>query len=173
MGYSAKAVANYFLETHKKENISPLKLQKLVYIAHGWHFAFRDDPLIDDEYAEAWEYGPVFPSLYHEFKHYGRIPISEFATTTYFDPKGNLVETIPKIKYGDDEERNKWTCRFLDKIWEIYGGHDGMTLSGMCHQKESPWDMARKSDTRRNVHIKDDDIREYYKTKRKENLENE
>ena len=167
MDYSAKAVANYFLEKHSEEEISPLKIQKLVYIAHGWHLAFHDSPLVDDEYAEAWEYGPVFPSLYHEFKHYGRMPIGEFATTTYFNSEGNLVEKIPKVNEADQRTR-----QFLNKIWEVYGMYEGMDLSGMCHRENSPWDKARKNSTKRNVHIENSEIRLYYKEKQEQNLSN-
>ena len=80
MGYSAFAVANYFLRLGRDsgEEITPLKIQKLVYIAHGYHLAFTASdnspnglPLVDDEFAEAWQYGPVFPSLYHHFKRFG------------------------------------------------------------------------------------------------------
>ena len=82
MEYSAKAIANYFLELAAKhgEKVTPLKIQKLVYIAHGWHLALYEKPLVYDEFAEAWEYGPVFPSIYHEFKHFGGAPIAEPAT---------------------------------------------------------------------------------------------
>lgn len=63
VGYSAKAVANYFLAQYGKHGLNPLKLQKLVYIAHGWNLAVRNQPLVDNELPEAWEYGPVFASL--------------------------------------------------------------------------------------------------------------
>lgn len=77
MGYTAKAVANHLLDfgLTRKNEIPPLKMQKLVYISHGWHLALSDGkPLVSDEYVEAWPYGPVFPSVYHEFKHYGASP---------------------------------------------------------------------------------------------------
>ena len=93
MGYSAKAVANYFLAKYGKHGITPLKMQKLVYLSHGWYLAFYDEPLVDDEYAEAWRYGPVFDSLYHEFKHRGRLPITNPARDIDLD----LKETTPKI----------------------------------------------------------------------------
>ena len=79
MSYSAKAIANYFLglADAEKKPISHLKIQKLVYIAHGWYLAIKGEPLVGDEYAEAWQYGPVFPSLYHEFKIHGSGHITE------------------------------------------------------------------------------------------------
>jgi len=44
-----------------------MKLQKLVYYAHGWHLALNNEPLIDEQ-VECWQYGPVISSLFHEFK---------------------------------------------------------------------------------------------------------
>ena len=156
MGYSAKAIANYFLSKYGKHGISPLKMQKLVYLAHGWYMAFHDDPLVDDEYAEAWEYGPVFASLYHEFKHRGRLPIIDHATEVSFDHPGS---TTPKIKKSDKE-----TPKLLDRIWEVYGNRTGMQLSRITHAPNSPWEKTRKdANGRRNANISDTDIREFYK----------
>ncbi len=163
MGYPAKAVANYFLSKYGKHGITPLKIQKLVYIAHGWHMALHgvENPLVDDEYAEAWEYGPVFSSLYHEFKYRGRLPILELATEIDDD----LEFTPPKIPKSD-----KSTTGLLDRIWEIYGGRTGIELSEMCHQEGSPWDKARKnSQGRRNAHISDEEIAAHYREKLERN----
>ena len=162
-GYSAKHVANYFLAKYGKHGISPLKIQKLVYLAHGWYMAFYDDPLIDDEYAEAWEYGPVFPSLYHEFKHFGRSPITELATE--IDSEFN--EATPRIPREDKKTRG-----LLDKTWEVYGNFTGMQLSRICHKPGSPWSDAKNDpEWRKNFHIDDDDIRRYYKKLRRKNAE--
>ena len=66
--YSALAIANFFLENHK--SISPMKLQKLVYFAHGWNLAISNNPLIKEP-IEAWDYGPVISTIYNEFKLFG------------------------------------------------------------------------------------------------------
>ena len=78
---SSKAVANYFLDIAERDGktLNPMKLQKLVYIAHGWHLAIRRRPLIRES-VEAWKYGPVIADLYHEFKKFGNMPITERAT---------------------------------------------------------------------------------------------
>jgi len=48
MAYDAKIVANYFLDLADRDHVfvSPLKLQKLVYLAHGWSLALRGRPLL-------------------------------------------------------------------------------------------------------------------------------
>ena len=164
MGYSAKAVANYFLEQYEDTKISPLKVQKLVYIAHGWHWAFHNESLVDDEHAEAWEYGPIFASLFHEFKIFGREPIKGLASEIYIGKYGKTVTHTPKIPLDDDR-----TCRFLDKVWEQYGGHSASTLSSMCHHTD-PWFKARVGDSKKkNVHIDDGEIKKYYECKLEQN----
>ena len=163
MGYSAKAVANYFLAKYGKEGITPLKIQKLVYLAHGWNFAFSDEPLVDDEYAEAWQYGPVFPSLYHEFKHLGRKPIIWLATElkleSLFDDDSDVAVETPRISGSD-----KPICELLDKIWEVYGSATGLQLSEVTHRPDAPWDITRKRvGSKRNENIDNLVIKEYYR----------
>lgn len=154
MGYPVKAVANFFLERFGDQGIDPLKIQKLVYIAHGWHLAYRDKPLVDDEYPECWRYGPAFPTLYHEFKYLGRLPIRCFASEMDVDVK----ETFPKIDSSDVD-----TINLLAKIWDAYGRCSTMQLSRLCHRVGTPWHVVRQAEpSRHNANIKDDLIRLYY-----------
>ena len=76
MPYHSRAVANYFLEVAKisRKTLDPMQVQKLVYFGHGWHFAYTNNSLIDERF-EAWDYGPVVPTLYHSFKKWGSGPI--------------------------------------------------------------------------------------------------
>lgn len=130
--YCPKSIANYFLElAHAKgESISPMKLQKLVYYAHGWYAGYTHKPLIN-EAVEAWPYGPVIPSLYHEFKRFGAGDIKGKA----FDSglQGRAAVATP----ADQDIR-----RFLDKVWNSYGGYTGVTLSEMTHAIGTPWHMT-------------------------------
>ncbi len=156
--YSAKEIANYFFELSAKKAISPLKIQKLVYIAHSWHLALYGEPLVQDELAEAWKYGPVFPSIYHEFKRFGSGPILEPALAwTYFLKKWD--SHIPRIK--PDDER---TIAFLNRIWELYGRFSAGELSAMTHEEGSPWSQIRKKvDPIKNANIDNALIEKYYK----------
>ena len=65
--YSASCIANYFIENTK--SIDNLRLNKFVYIAYGLALVYKERELFKDR-IEAWEYGPVIPAIYHEFKKY-------------------------------------------------------------------------------------------------------
>lgn len=162
MGYSAKEVANYFLDLAGKEGVelSPLQIQKLVYIAHGWHLAIYEEPLVDDEYAEAWEYGPVFPSLYYEFKEFGADPIKRFAVEAYYIDFLKKWETsTPSIKKNDIE-----TQEFLNHIWKLHKELTGGQLINLTHKEGSPWKQTRdRSSNIRNADIDNETIENYYK----------
>src|SRR5262245_29920187 len=77
--YSALAVANYFLDLAKAKGLAldPMKLQKMIFFAHGWSLALYDEKLIDEP-IQAWQYGPVVQSVYHEFKSFGAARIDSF-----------------------------------------------------------------------------------------------
>lgn len=162
MGYSAKEVANHFLDLARKEGIdlSPLQIQKLVYIAHGWYLAIYEEPLIDDEYAEAWEYGPVFPSLYHEFKEFGADSIKRFATEAYYiDFLEEWDTSTPFVKENDIE-----TQEFLNHIWKLHKELTGGQLINLTHKEDSPWKKTRdRSGNIRNADIDNEVIKNYYK----------
>lgn len=165
MAYDAKAVANYFLDVAKANNTSltPMKLQKLIFFAHGWHLALCDEPLIADQ-VEAWQFGPVVPSIYHEFKHERSGAISDKATE--FDME-NFALYEPKIR--EDDERAK---KIMDRVWSVYGGMTAMALSNLTHLPDTPWAKAREGRdvAARGIPIEDASIKAYYKAQSEKNI---
>ncbi len=131
--YSPKSIANYFIELAKArgERLTPMKLQKLVYYAIGWYAGYTGRPLVDEP-VEAWQYGPVIPSLYHEFKKFGSGQILEKATD--IDDNFELYEVTPP------EDPN--VRKFLDNIWTSYGHFTAIKLSDMTHAAQGPWDLT-------------------------------
>jgi len=161
MPYSAKAIANEFLSMPqvRRAGVSPMKLQKLVYFAHAWHLAIKNQPLIN-EHVEAWEYGPVIPSVYHEFKRFGNEDITESAKE-YDHISNKMFE--PSIEDFTNED-NEETKALLDRIWEIYGPFSAIQLSNMTHTEDSPWYIAYNSpDFRRGMAIDNNVIADYFK----------
>ena len=55
-------VADYII-ANSKASMTTLQVIKTAYIAHGYSLAALDVPLVREK-AQAWRYGPVFPSLY-------------------------------------------------------------------------------------------------------------
>ena len=161
MGYPVKAVANAILQIAEQHgaSISPLKLQKLVYISHGWNLGLTGQPLIVDELAEAWQYGPVFPSLYQEFKQFGRGPIKGLATDLAIADDWNFEVVKPQIP---DDDTFAW--QLLRKVWNEYGKFGAIALSDLTHKAATPWDQTReKSGGIKNADIKNDLIEDHYK----------
>lgn len=63
--------------------LTHMAVHKVAYFAHGWHLAQAGAPLIAEEF-EAWEYGPVLPTVYAAFKDAGRQPVRSRAVV--FNP---------------------------------------------------------------------------------------
>jgi uncharacterized phage-associated protein len=132
MTYTPQHIANYFLDRAESDGrpLTPLKLIKLVYIAYGWVLALLGRRLFDEN-IEAWKHGPVIPSVYHEFKHYGGNPITDDAVWYDLDTG---ERKRPSIAAGDVETR-----AVLDKVWAAYHRFSGWALRQKTHEAGTPW----------------------------------
>jgi uncharacterized phage-associated protein len=151
--YTSYQIGNYFIKKSQDSGgeLTPMKLIKLTYIAHGWYLGLANKSLLD-EVIQAWKYGPVIKTLYHDFKKYENCQItelySELSGSTYYYP-------LP------DSEINS----FLDAIWKSYGKFDGIQLSAMTHQPNTPWDIVwnKQGGSRQNYAIIPNDlIKQHY-----------
>lgn len=165
MAYSAKAIANEFLDLAKEEEmpITPMKLQKLVYIAHGFNLAVFGDTLLDEK-VRAWKYGPVIDSLYHEFKSFGNRNITKKATDIEVDDDFDIIVKEPAIPKEDD-----FTKRLIYIVWNKYKELSGVQLSALTHQKDTPWEKSY-IDNIPNTVIENKVIKDHYKELLKEEL---
>lgn len=114
-------VANYFIRKGRDNGdpVTLMKLQKLIYFAHGWFLGFYKKELIPDK-IEAWKFGPVIKSLYDTSKIYGIDPIKK-------------IIPIDEVGLEDNE------IKVLDFTWKTYAHLDGLKLSAITHEKGSPW----------------------------------
>lgn len=84
-------------------SISNLEMQKLLYIAHMFHLGRAGEPLISDRF-EAWDYGPVQPSLYHKAKIYGSSHVGKiFRSAADLEPGSELDlinETVNELSHS-------------------------------------------------------------------------
>ena len=125
--YPAKTIAAYFLFLSKSSGnpITPMKLQKLIYFAHGWCLAITGKPLIMES-VQAWPYGPVIRSIYDQYKKYG-------ANAIPFDDDCDL----------NSIKEDASATSILDKVWHVYGRLGAYQLSNMTHELGTPWQQAR------------------------------
>ncbi|WP_172507385.1 Panacea domain-containing protein, partial [Enterococcus faecalis] len=67
--YLAMYVADYIIDYCNKHDIeiNNLKLQKVMYYLQAKSLVETNEPLIDEE-LQKWKYGPVVPTVYHEYK---------------------------------------------------------------------------------------------------------
>lgn len=130
---NTQVVANTFLYHAFQDNVnvSPMKLQKLMYFLFR-EYAKKSGKRLFSEQFETWPYGPVLPSIYYEFQGYGKRKIDKFAR----DAQGQV-----KILSFANNEMLK-NC-FLS-IWGRYKYCSGPELSSITHRADTAWDKAKK-----------------------------
>ena len=163
----ALAVANDLVVRARQAGnpVTPLKLQKLLFFAHGWHLALSDKPLLDRP-IEAWQHGPVIPSVYGAFRCFGGEPILKFGAEVEFMPDYDTYREItPWLSAGAD-----YALGLLRRIWEVYGPYSPGQLSSLVREPGSPYSQVRlRNPYRRFVPIPDDEIKAYFKRQRELN----
>jgi uncharacterized phage-associated protein len=76
--------------------LSNLELQKLLYVAHMIYLGRSGEPLVMELF-EAWDYGPVLPTLYHQIKMFGKNPVKDVFYFRDPDPASDEVKTIREV----------------------------------------------------------------------------
>ena len=122
---SAHDAADFFLSPIAEEDgeqITNLKLQKLLYYAQGYSLAILKRPLFADK-IENWEHGPVVPVVYQTYKRYG----------------ANLlpVTCLELDKYQADE------LYILNRVRSEKGRYTAWSLRDKTHQ-EAPWQSTHR-----------------------------
>lgn len=122
----------------KKYSLTPLKLQKLLYLAQGWSYVWDNKPAFEGDF-QAWQYGPVNERVYLAFKKYGRKEI----------PQSEGIKSLCDIDVMDT----------LNAIWNEYGKRSAYYLVELTH-KQTPWKYAYA----RGERITNSAIREYFQS---------
>jgi uncharacterized phage-associated protein len=130
--FSALLIASQFinLASELDENdLTNLKLQKLLYFAQGKYLAQTSTRLFQED-IEAWKLGPVVKDVYHAFKSCGAFPI------TVFDMKTETKDLTPDA------------LEFIKGIWSEYGKFAASYLVDLTHKTGTPWyESYKKGDT--------------------------
>lgn len=134
MPLKTKAVANFFLEQGFNESvdISPMKLQKLLYYGQGWHLGFTGD-LLFNEQIECWLYGPVVRSIFKHFEEFGSMKIERLAYARSDDQI--ISPAVPQDCLPISKS-------VLAVTWAEYKKFSAIKLSNMTHATDGPWDKV-------------------------------
>ena len=111
-------IASYFIN----KDVSPLKLQKLLYYSQLW-FYVKNGEFLFEEKIRAWIYGPVVYEVWDKFRYMKR------------------SDLIPKNR-ANNTGTNAITPH-LDEVWDAYGHLSGSQLVDLSHA-ELPWKNSRK-----------------------------
>ena len=161
--YSSITIANYFLRRGWDEQIgiSPLKILKLVYVAHGWYLGALGEPLIREPIM-AWRYGPIIPALYHHVRKYRSKDIT--------------AEIRSSFRSANEETVGDTVRPFLNGIWDHYKDFTALEMSALTHQKGTPWEYARAGFPKdawgsRTIPLSNAIIEDYYKSRMMDSTE--
>ena len=135
-----------------------MRLQKFAYFGHGWFLALTDQALISDR-IEAWQFGPVVPTLYQAFKGYGDEPIeSPMPDSVWSNGRWDIV--VPLLtNMGPEAEKAR---SIIKRVWLEYKKYSTAQLSNATHQPGTPWADVYKPGIKHLV-IPDEIIKAYFR----------
>ena len=117
---SVNDVAAFILR--ERQQMTAMKLQKLVYYAQAWSLVWDERPLFSER-IEAWANGPVCPDLYRQ--HSGKFQVGP----------GDIAGNPGAI---DQDGRDT-----ILSVLTFYGDKSAQWLSDLTHN-EAPWHDARR-----------------------------
>ena len=138
-------VANFFVELagqNGEDEISNMKLNKLLYFAQGHYLAKTGKPLFDDD-IEAWDFGPVIPAIYHKYKICGKNHI---------------------VAEGKDDISSSFTDEEYALLLDIareYCKYTASYLMSKTHEPETPWALVWERE-KRNAKIDNEIIKAFF-----------
>ena len=120
MCYAVKEIANKLLVMSEEsgELMTNMKLQKMLYYQQGFHLAYFDTPLFDED-IEAWMYGPVVPSVYEMFSEKSMEGL-----------RGNRNKIVTLAESNEEY--------LFAEVFRVYGRYSAVGLMNMTHE-EMPW----------------------------------
>lgn len=139
-------ITNYIVT--QLEEVTPLALEKLLAFSDGVNYALNGTRMIEED-CQAWLHGPVYPSVYNQYKKFGYKPIDNGIHSSH----GCMLS-----KVSEDE------LKAIDMVLHTFGLYSPKTLETISH-KQDPWIEKRagygEKEVGREV-IDEESVREYY-----------
>lgn len=113
------------------DDLSPLRVQKLLYFLHGWYLAVTGTCLLSEPFIRG-KYGPVLVSLETELKRYGALPVADYIKR-WDGEKGAEVAYFVNLSVLPQ------FAAILENVWAQYRRLSTAQLSSISHSEASPW----------------------------------
>ncbi|MBQ9953124.1 MAG: DUF4065 domain-containing protein [Clostridia bacterium] len=130
-------IINY--SNDKDYGISNLKLQKVLYFIQVWYWLKKEEPCFNES-IEAWDFGPVVPEAYREYKQFGAVDIPSIHSYIQFD--NSDFWNSKRVEFKDDVIQPK-DKRIIDQIVDDFSKYSASTLVRVTHN-QTPWKDAYK-----------------------------
>lgn len=156
MNYGVLDVSRYIINYSnlKDYGISNLKLQKILYFVQAYFLIQTSHPCFKEK-IEAWDFGPVVPKAYCEYKQYGCGDIPTTKSFIMID-KDNIWNSkrvkFKEIAISDDDKS------LIDKVVDKFSEYSATDLVELT-QHQTPWIDAISSQSNE---IKNESIFEYF-----------
>lgn len=146
--YNVEKIADWFvwynefvrnIQNEDTDNITNMKLQKLLYYAQSAFISIKNKPLFSNPIL-AWQHGPVIKEIYEKYKNNGNQGILDYDE-----------ENIKSIEKEDVD--------LLIDVYNLFGEYSAWGLRNLTHS-EKPWKT-----TERNGIISLDKMSEEFKEK--------
>lgn len=158
MPYKVMDIARYIINycNEKGYGISNLKLQKMLYFVQSDFLVntFSQEPCFKER-IEAWDFGPVVPDVYHEYKKYGAANIPSIKEYMDFSDgiwNGRKVKFNKDIISYEDQKR-------INMIADTCAQYTATQLVEITHN-QTPWQNAYQQC--RNDEIRPEAIKDYF-----------
>lgn len=136
----SRYIINYINDND--DGISNLKLQKILYFVQAYFLIEKKDsePCFREP-IEAWDFGPVVPEAYYEFKQFGSANIPFIST--YFEFDSDSKWHIKRVKYDDSIIAGK-DKELINIVVDKFSKFSATDLVTITHN-QAPWKNAYKS----------------------------
>lgn len=115
-------VAQYILDKSKsfpRPAVTPMKLNTMVYISHGYMLGRHSKPLLDEP-VMAWETGPFVRGIYLNTRQYKSQPVE-------------------RLVHSDFQSLTDIERSVLDEVVNVYNGFTAVQIRQSTHHSDTPW----------------------------------
>lgn len=133
--YLALDISRYVINKCNESGniISNLKLQKILYFIQGNFYRLKDRECFVED-IHAWNYGPVVPEIYREYKHFGSNNIPCVKEVYSFNEDTFEFENQEfEMKFFDEDDK-----KIIDEVVEECQLYSANALVSVTHRQQ-PW----------------------------------